>query len=248
MTDDWASYFCRVNDKPASVFLNLGLVDEALISSKPRLLWVWVYFQSPRPDGLSESDEAPTLFLIEDALNLQIGRACKSILSGRITTQGRREFYYYAETNLGFSLAVESALAGFHGYRFDFGDKEDPSWKQYFEVLYPVRDDLERIKNRQLLDVLQKQGDKLSAVREVQHWLYFPSERSRASFREEVLSAGFRIGYESKVDGENPFGITVVRGQPVEQELIDGTVIELLRLAEQFHGEYDGWETQVTAE
>jgi uncharacterized protein (TIGR01619 family) len=248
MTDDWASYFCNVNEKLASIYLNLGLASEAPIASKPWLLWVWVCFQTPRPDGLSDTKEAPTLFLIEDALILQLERACKGILSGRITTEGRREFYFYSETQQGFRSAVEIAFAGFRGYRFDLGEQEDSSWTQYFNVLYPSRDDLQRIKNRQLLDVLQKEGNVSSAAREVQHWIYFPSELSRASFREEATNAGFRIGTESKMDGDHPFGITVLRTQPVQQELIDNTVIELLRLAEQFHGEYDGWETPIIAD
>jgi regulator of RNase E activity RraB len=248
MADDWASYFCNVNDKLASIFLNLGLAGDAPIASKPWLLWAWVYLQKPRPDGLSDGNEAPTLFLIEDALNLQLERNCRAILCGRITTEGRREFYFYAETKHGFRTAVETALTGFHGYRFNFGEQEDSMWKQYFNVLHPSRDDLQRIKNRQLLDLLQKQGDVLSIAREVQHWIYFPSEQSRACFREEAINAGFKVGYESQVEGDHPFGITVLRTQPVEQELIDNTVIELLRLAQQVRGQYDGWETPVTTE
>lgn len=248
MVDDWASYFCKVNDKLASIFLNLGLASEAPMTLKPWLLWVWVYFQAPRPDGLSDGKEAPELFLVEDALNLQVDRACKGILCGRITTEGRREFYFYAETKDGFGSAIEIALAGFRGYRFDLGEQEDSLWNQYFNVLYPCRDDLQRIKNRQLLDVLQKQGDVLSAAREVQHWIYFLSEQSRSCFREEAINAGFKIGSQSQVEGDHPFGITVLRTQSVEHELIDNTVVELLRLAEQFHGEYDGWETPVITE
>jgi hypothetical protein len=35
---------------------------QSRIVSKPWPLWTWVYFQSPRVDGLSDSNEAPTLF------------------------------------------------------------------------------------------------------------------------------------------------------------------------------------------
>lgn len=252
VTDDWTSYFCNVNDKLASIFLNLGLASDAPISSKPWLLWVWVYFQAPRPDGLSDGKEAPTLFLIEDTLNLQIGRACNAVLSGRITTEGRREFYYYAETKNGFRNAVEAALAGFHGYKFDLGEQEDTSWTQYFNVLYPSRDNLERIKNRQLLDLLQKQGDIPTIQRDVQHWMYFPSEESRRLFRHEVGNVGFKIGHEykcgSQVQDDCQFGLTVFRTQPIVQQSIDETVIELVRLAKRFGGEYDGWETPVTTQ
>ena len=248
MTDDWASYLCNVNDRRASIFLNLGLGPEAPIASKPWLLWIWVYFNRPRPDGLSDSNEAPTLYLIEDAINLRVGRDCEAIPCGRITTQGRREFYFYAETTKGFEIAVHAALSGFSDYKFDLGEQDDRQWAQYLNVLYPSRRDLERIKNRKLLDVLVKQGDALTIAREVQHWMYFRSEEARAMFRSQAAIAGFRIGYESQTEGDNPFGITVFRTESIEQEVIDATVMELLRLCEQFGGDYDGWETQVTTQ
>ena len=245
MADNWKSYFCNVNDKLASVFVNLALRSEAPVLSKPSLLWVWIYFQTPRPDGLSDGSEAPTLFKIEDALNLHIGRTCQAVSCGRVTTSGRREFYFYAETNKGFASAVKAALSSFTEYKFDLGDQEDSLWEHYLNVLYPSPDDLERIKNRDVLDVLKEQGDVHTAAREVQHWMYFPSETSRALFRTEVAKAGFKIESESQIEGDNPFGISVTRTQPVAQEAIDATVMELLQLTEQFEGEYDGWETRV---
>jgi len=93
MTENWKPYLCKVNEKLASIFVNLGLRGEAPILSKPWLLWAWVYFQNPRADGLSDSKEAPVLYKIEDALNLSVSRACQAIPCGRITTAARREFF-----------------------------------------------------------------------------------------------------------------------------------------------------------
>jgi regulator of RNase E activity RraB len=42
---------------------------------------------------------------------------------------------------------------------------------------------------------------------------------------------------------DHPFGVSIIRTQPVEQRLIDATVIELLRLAKRLEGEHEGWET-----
>jgi len=151
MTDNWKPYLCKVNDKLASILVNLGLRESVPISSKPWLLWVWVYFHSPRHDGLSDSKEAPTLYEIEDALTPSLARECRAILSGRITTEGRREFYFYGETKDGFRKAATEALKNFEGYRFDVGEQHDSSWHQYLNVLYPSSEDLERIANMDLL-------------------------------------------------------------------------------------------------
>jgi uncharacterized protein (TIGR01619 family) len=245
MTDNWKPYLCNVNGKLASVLVNLGLRESVPISSKPWLLWVWVYFQSPRPDGLSDGREAPTLYKIEDALAPSLTRECRAILSGRITTAGRREFYFYGETSDGFDNAVRDAMKGFEGYKFDLGEREDSSWNQYLNVLYPSMENLERIANMDLLDGLVKRGDVLTVPREIQHWMSFRSEQSRALFREAATGAGYGITGEHESDGEFPFGISITRTQSIEQQLIDQTVIELLRLCGTFNGDYEGWETPV---
>jgi len=245
MTDNWKSYLCNVNDTLASVRVNLGLRNEIPIMSKPWLLWLWVYFQSPRLDGLSDSSEAPILFEIEDALELQIARNCGGIPCGIITTEGRREFYYYAKNNEGFGEAVSETLTTFKGYKFDMGEQEDSAWKQYLDVLYPSPEKLQRISNRDLLDVLVDKGDVLSVVRRVCHWIYFPSEECRTAFKRAAIAANFAIISKSQSKRDLPFEIVVARSQPVNQEIMDVTVVELFRLALQFGGEYDGWETPI---
>jgi|SRR5579864_271608 len=245
MVENWKPYLCNVNGKIASIFVNLGLRDSAPIASKPWLLWTWVYFQTPRPDGLSDSKEAPTLYKIEDALNSCVSDACRAVPCGRITTEGRREFYFYGETKDGFRHAVEAALESFEGYKCDPGDQEDPRWVQYIDVLYPSPEDLQRIANMDLLAVLVERGDVLSVAREVRHWLYFRSESCRALFRDAAAAVGYKIASESSAKGDLPFGIEVTRTQCIEQPSIDATVIELLHLSQRFDGEYDGWETPV---
>lgn len=248
MAENWKPYLSNVNGKLASILVDLGLREVVPIPSKPWLLWTWVYFHSPRADGLSDSKEAPTLYRIEDSLNVNVARASQAIPCGRITTEGRREFYFYGETKNGFRHAVEAAMTGFEGYRFDAGEQEDRLWEQYLDVLYPSPENFQRIANTDLLDVLVEKGDILTVAREVQHWMYFRSEESRALFRDAAAAAGFRIVSESNPEGELAFGISVARVQSVEQSSIDHTVSELLKLSQRFNGEYDGWETPIVTQ
>jgi hypothetical protein len=74
---------------------------------------------------LSDGKEAPTLYKIEDALAPSLALECRAILSGRITTEGRREFYFYGETKDGFGNAVRDAMKDFEGYKLDVGEQED---------------------------------------------------------------------------------------------------------------------------
>jgi len=174
--------------------------------------------------------------------------ACRAIPCGRITTEGRREFYFYGETEGGFRQAVGAGMKGFDGYRFDVGSQKDSGWEQYFNVLYPSPECLQRIANMDLLDVLRDRGDVLTAAREVQHWTYFPSESARLQFRDAAAVVGYRFVSESSSKGELPFGIVVACSQSIEQAAIDRTVVELLHLCQRFDGEYDGWETPVVTQ
>jgi hypothetical protein len=60
--------------------------------NRPWLLRVWVYFQRPRPDGLSSSEEFNKLVSLEDTLRAALDKKCSAVLSGCITTDGRIEF------------------------------------------------------------------------------------------------------------------------------------------------------------
>lgn len=246
MTEEWNIYLCNVNSKLASILIDLGLRADAPIASKPWLLWLWIRFNNPRFDGLHDSKEAPTLYAIADALTAEM-KKCRALLSGRISTAGRWELYFYGETREGFEEAVAAALVKFPDYKVDLGAQEDKRWDQYLHVLYPSDENLQRIKTRELLDLLVTKGDVLNVPREVQHWMYFPSENARADFRKAAGSAGFSIvsDLDPNSDGALPFGLIVSRTQAIEPSLIDQTVIEPFQLSRQCDGEYDGWETPV---
>jgi Family of unknown function (DUF695) len=143
MTEHWASYFCNVNDKLASVFLDIHLRNCAPDPDRPWLLWVWVDFKQPRHDGLSSREEFATLCAIEDKLKLALMHDGQTLLGGRITTDGRREFYYHAPNAGTFEAALKSAMSSFPDYEFDFGTQHDPQWNQYLNVLFPSEDDLQ---------------------------------------------------------------------------------------------------------
>jgi len=148
MEEQWNSYICKVNGNIASIFLNLALREHSPMPDKPWLLWVWVNLKNPRPDGLSDQCELESLIEVEDSLSEEMLDSCRAILAGTITTENRREFYYYGESAESFQSAVERALSPLDGYRFDTGTQRDTNWKQYLDVLYPSETDLQRIKLR----------------------------------------------------------------------------------------------------
>ena len=139
-SEDWQVYMSRVNGEPGAIRVDLGLGPVVPLADKTHLLWVWVYFQSPREDGLSNSEESPQLYAIEDELVPEVERWCRAVLAGCITTQGRREFYFYGETADRFEDSVTRAMQGFPEYRFELNRQLDTDWTEYLNLLYPTPD------------------------------------------------------------------------------------------------------------
>jgi len=246
MSDHWNFYFSRVNNVLASIAVDLGLHELAPDVSRPFLLWVWVYLKTPRPDGLSDSIEFDSLQAIEKKASESLGREFDAILCGRITTDGRREFYYYAARSEGFEAIAANVMTHFRGYKFSCGHQAEPDWNQYLTLLYPSDENRQCIENRSVLEALERKGDTLNAPRDVRHWIYFPNELDRDSFWAVIQPLEYRIQSRPHSPGDElPFGLCIVRFQSVKQTDLDEAVIELFRYAKIFHGDYDGWETEV---
>lgn len=140
---DWQSYLCRVNDHLASAYVDLGLASAAPLPETSKLVWLWIRLNRPREDGLSSDDEFDALCEFEDELEDTVIRYKPSYYVGRITTQGRREFYFYVAKDLEFNKVVDDLLKAHSEFSFQLGGKLDASWRHYFQTLFPGASGLE---------------------------------------------------------------------------------------------------------
>lgn len=246
MPENWKSYFCNVNDKFSSIALNLALEEHAPMPDKPWLLWVWIYLQSPSDKGMTTSQEFPAISAIEDELTKQTAEKCGGIYAGRITGDNRRELYFYGTDKKNFKRAVKDAMSGFRSYRFDFDAQKEPDWNQYFKVLFPSDENMQRIANRDLLDVMEQRGDTLEPARDVHHWIYFKTSEDREWYASQVSALGYMTEDKpDRPDDTHPYGLAITRDQSITPDLINDAVLELFRLAKQVGADYDGWEAQL---
>lgn len=247
MADDWDFYFCRVNDVPSSIFVDLGLRAGAPDPARPQLLWIWVPMRAPRPDGLSSAEEADPLGAIEDALTGALRTRLDAVLAGRITGAGRREFYFYAPHATAFASHVASVFRAFPDYAPDVGEQPDPEWGQYLALLYPNPRQLERIRNRRVIAALEEAGDVLVTPRPITHWLYFADPAARAATAATLAAAGFAVELEdARVEAApHPYPLRVERVDRATQDAVDAAVFQLLDAMAGVEAEYDGWESPV---
>jgi hypothetical protein len=248
LSDDWDFYFARVDGAVSSIFVDLGVRADAPLEKRPWLLWVFVTLKSPNAEGLSTNEEAPTLQSMGEALDANIAATCGAQLVGRITGGGRREFYFYGEEPGPLDAAVRTAMHSFAGYEHECGSTLEPEWEQYLGLLYPSVSNLQRMFNRRVLQSLEERGDVHETPRHIDHWLEFPSEQARTACRDTLVAIDFKVEdeYLDEEEGDDtPYTLVASRIDSVDSHTINGITLELARVAAEYGGSYEGWESAV---
>jgi hypothetical protein len=248
LSDEWDFYFARIDDAVSSVFVDLGVKADAPLEKRPWLLWMWVVMRTPKDDGLASNEESPVLQALGEALDATVSATCGGQLVGRVTGNGRREFYFYAAEPGELASAVAGVMKNFPDYHHESGSTFQPGWEQYF-TLYPSESNLERMHNRHRLASLARDGDVHETPRKVEHWFSFVNPDMREPCRDTLIAIEFVLEEESESDDlgeELPYVLVVSRVDSVDLRTINGITIELARLAREHRGRYDGWECAVT--
>jgi len=250
MTAQWDSYLRKVNGHPASIYLDLSYRKEAPDRSRPNALFVLLTLLHPNPEnGMSTRQEFDALKKIEDVLCPAVVRKYRASYVGRITSRGRREFYFYSAGADEFEAFAKRTMSKFSGYSIEAGAKSDPHWKHYLTCLYPDDDRLRWMADRRVVEVLKSKGDVLHIERPVIHFAYFPSAAGRKKFRQFLAANGFDDLQDSESGeprGELPYGISCMKRQPATLDEIFRTTSLLDARAGKLGGDYDGWEAELT--
>jgi regulator of RNase E activity RraB len=246
MSDNWDFYFCRVDDKPASIFLDLDIEQPAPISDLAHMSYVRLRMNAPRPDGFSSQEESETLNAIEDVLSAGLTADGSTRYVGRNTSDGWRDFYFYAAGAGDWQARVSRLMAPYQDYKFETGSRPDPEWKTYFEFLRPTPVDRQRIENRRVCFNLKKHGDALTQAREIDHWAYFSTEQARSTFVARAAELGYQLKQVADLDKpDRRYRAELSRVDIPNLESIDGITLPLYTLARELDGDYDGWGTTV---
>jgi len=247
---DWDFYFSNVDDIIGSFYVDLGLSNIAPVLDKTHLLWISLRMNDPKENGLSSNAEFELLNEIEDRLQEFILTKHNAVYAGRLTNDGHRDFYFYVGDTMLCDKTISEAMVSFPSYSYEFGLKEEKEWNSYFEFMYPNPRQYQSIQNRRVIERLEEHGDKLTKQREVDHWIYFKTEKDRTVFLERIKDKGFKIVDQNhiKKNEEFPYSLHILRMDYVDIDSVDEYVLHLWELAGECNGDYDGWETSVEKE
>ncbi|MBR1121982.1 DUF695 domain-containing protein [Bradyrhizobium lablabi] len=245
MSDYWDFYLQRVDDRPASIFVDLGIKKEAPLGTHPTMGYLRVLMRRPREDGLSSQEEFDELIALEDRVTEKIAGVGTAIFVGRNTSDGNRDFYFYVTDPAKFEQAAQAAMRDFPAYRYETGTREDRDWRVYFDFLHPSKIDLQRILNRRVCERLQEQGDNPNNRRKIAHVALLPSAEAQAALGGYVRANGFAVeSAPREADAKGRFSVEFSRNdQPAR---IDEIVEPLFQKAVELGGVYDGWGCHVS--
>jgi hypothetical protein len=224
-----------------------GISDEINNLDLAALLKVRIILQAPRDNGLPTNEEAGSLNAIEDELTKEIealGGACV----GRITTDGHRYIYNYVSAPEDQISPIIGRLSSEFEYDVGYLVQNDPEKKGYWEDLFPTRHDWRVMQDSKVIEQLESHGDTLEKERRVDHWAYFSDPGQRQGFESWAKGEGFSVQGVSEPDGDTPqYGIQFFhRCTPTLDQISHYTCL-LVDKAEEYGGDYDGWETRVEA-
>lgn len=244
MSDNWNTYFTYIDNKPASFLLDLDPWENGENEMFVHLYRLSVTLNEPEENGLTPQKEAAVLYTIEDSIHDSLDSHYMFV--GRLTTDGKRDFLYYTDVVDGSDL--KSLAAKFlENYKYSVNCIEEQEPRAfYYEFLYPNQSERHRMTNRHLVDKLIELGDNLDKSRTVNHWIYFSSAETRNIFKVKVQKDGFQI--EDQDTQDNKYSLRISRNDFVQLHSISDVTDYLVSAAEEYNGDYDGWETKVIKE
>jgi len=239
-------YITNGDESTIKTELELDYVDEAPQAERPWLLWAFLKMNDVNEDGFATETEQKRVDAVVATLNEKLQNDLDAIGVGRKLEDGWLELYFYAPTAKKFQSIVSLVLGS--DFVSDIGSTRDAKWEHYLYTLYPNALMLQQVQSRHIMYELAEEGDDLTQVREVEHYLGFLTESQAKRVGEELYLHGFKekeISYNSSEEYGNT--LIVTQEHAVDKELLEELAFLLITTAEKEHGIYAGWSTGVVS-
>ena len=246
LPNEWGSFSTLIDDRMASIRLNLALNSIAPYSSYTYALRLRIAILKVDPEtGFPDYDEFSNLNLIEDRLSEAMKRIA-AIYVGVVITDGHIEFYYYLKDRERHMPIIAQVMEQFSKYQYSSATLVDPDWKQSFDFLYPNEYEYQSILNQRIWYRLDKEGDDHSQLREITHQFSFETYDDRVSFMGDASALDYDISSRKKEEGDpRPYKLEISRFDTTELPSINQHVWELIEISKKYNGKYSGWSCNV---
>ena len=244
---EWNAYRSWLDDDPAVFRLNLALDEVAPIEGFSYCVRITIELKNPDENGFS-TNERPAIYAIEDQI-LRPLQSDKDILVAVLTARGEVTWYFYSQAPEALQERLSATWDSSMGYTYQVECSEDKPWNFFLKGLYPNIYEKQTIYNREILFACQENEDQVEVPRPIEHWLYFDTEQNMLSAIEKAAALGFTVYSSKKVvpeegkEVQEDLGYCLILSKENTPVQIDGDTWDLIDIALDTHGNYDGWET-----
>ena len=252
ISQEWNIYRSWLDDDPAVFRLNLALDEVAPIEGFSYCVRITIELKNPDENGFS-TNERPAIYAIEDQI-LRPLQSDKDILVAVLTARGEVTWYFYSKAPEALQERLSATWDSEFGYTYQVECSEDKPWNFFLKGLYPNIYEKQTIYNREILYACQENDDQVEVPRPIEHWLYFDTEQDMLSAIEKAAALGFTVYSSEKVvpeegkEVQEDLGYCLILSKENTPVQIDGDTWDLIDIALDTHGGYDGWETILVKE
>ena len=233
---------------PASFIYDTRFKELGPISNLPFVVITGVTYEDCTDEGFPTPAEFDRLENVFNVLEKRIDHWSSSYV-GVFTHRCQRLGYFYVMDTTGLRDSLKQLYADqFPLYSPYINMRADKDWETYFKFLVPTPQIVQSNSNFEVLVQLFEAGDSLVLPRNVDHWIYFRTEKDRKGFKSAAIDLGFAATSEAPLpdaDPAYPHGLRLSRIDHVDHQAIDSVTFQLIDLAQKWNGKYDGWEAEV---
>ena len=160
--------------------------------------------------------------------------------------EGWSEFYFYADSSKDLDAIVAKMLTP-SNYIYESNVVKDSKWDFHHKNLAPTDLELANIQSEKIIFLLEEEGDDLSIVRPVEHYLSFSTPTQKNRFLNTLNIEGFNFKDDIESD-EFEHGIALVKEHSVTVKDVNVIVKELFDAVAKEKGFYEGWSTILASE
>lgn len=244
----WASYLSHFTHYPVIIALDMGLAPVAPVAGYDQYLTVSIPMIQPLLNGFPNEKELGLFWEMERFIVEQVERTANAIYAGRTTTQGKKHLIFFLYDSTKIPSIMAKVNRKYSSYAIQSRLEADPEWDIYFDLLYPNLEETNSLLNQRMVNRLLRQGDDLTQVRWVDHWIYFKTEEGRTAFINTVEGQGFETEAVPTQEGEHhyPYLVRTRKQHLVDLKTVNAITATIRTWARTHGGDYDGWETAVT--
>lgn len=245
--ENWETYMGKIGKKPASILVNLALINNPPYKQYPFLLISGPKCRQCLKSGLPEKDEIAKLEEILDAADKFITGITPKLLVGTLTYNNERVNYYYIKDTVGIANALARMYRqSYHEYAYVYKIKSDPDWSIYRTFLYPTDDNFTWIENDKIITNLLQQGDKLTKQRDITFVIDFDTEADRKAFMEYAHSRDYKVEELNYIKKSVlPYQIKISKYENINSDNLFDLTVQLKKEVKKLNGQYNGWSSPV---